>query len=255
MAGIILDDKEHALERIEYIKSLNYTDKEYKKNLRKHMFKYKTRANGILIKRMTAEQELFMFETYGYKNLEKYALDILEQNIQYCNVLEQDTHSKQIEKTIEYMEESNNKEYLLSLKDFATKTAYNWYIPVDRLINWIDCYMIQRDVFFEYASNEQTLLFAPNYFTDSVLLMMVETDNIEEDYEADIDTIVNVYDTLVKGISKILEKLPEEQMIENLFTISDEKKEENSKIISQLAKDYYNYIEESSDEEETETEN
>ncbi|WP_323735984.1 hypothetical protein PXD04_08850 [Methanosphaera sp. ISO3-F5] len=255
MAGIILDDKEHALERIEYIKSLNYTDKEYKKNLRKHMFKYKTRANGILIKRMTAEQELFMFETYGYKNLEKYALDILEQNIQYCNVLEQDTHSKQIEKTIEYMEESNNKEYLLSLKDFATKTAYNWYIPVDRLINWIDCYMIQRDVFFEYASNEQTLLFAPNYFTDSVLLMMVETDNIEEDYEADIDTIVNVYDTLVKGISKILEELPEEQMIENLFTISDEKKEENSKIISQLAKDYYNYIEESSDEEETETGN
>lgn len=250
MAGIILDDKEHALERIEYIKGLNYTDKEYKKNLRKHMFKYKTKANGILIKRMTAEQELYMFETYGYKNLEKYALDLLEQNIQYCNVLEKETHDEQIEKTIEYLEESNNEEYLLSLKDFSTKTGYNWYIPVDRLINWIDCYMIQRDVFFQFASNEQTLLFAPNYFTDSVLLMMVETDNIEENYENDIKDITNVYDILVKGISDILNKLPEDQLIENLFTISDKKKDENGKIISQLAKDYYAYIEESIDEED-----
>jgi len=252
MAGINLDDKEHALERIEYIKGLNYTDKEYKKNLRKHMFKYKTRANGILIKRMTAEQELFMFETYGYKNLEKYALDILEQNVQYCDVLEEETHDKQIEKTIEFMEESNNKEYLLSLKDFSTKTAYNWYIPVDRLINWIDCFMIQREVFFEYASNEQTLLYAPNYFTDSVLLMMVETDNIEENYENDIDAIMEVYDTLIKGISEILRKLPDDQLIENLFTITDEKKDENGKIISQLAKDYYAYIEESIEEDDEE---
>lgn len=252
MAGINLDDKKHALERIEYIKGLNYTDKEYKKNLRKHMFKYKTKANGLLIKRMTAEQELFMFETYGYKNLEKYALDILEQNIQYCNVLEEETHDKQIEKTIEYMEESNTEEYLLSLKDFSTKTAYNWYIPVDRLINWIDCYMIQKEVFFEYASNEQTLLYAPNYFTDNVLLMMVETDNISEDYAADIEAIMKVYDTLVKGISEILKNLPEDQMIENLFTISDEKKEENGKIITQLAKDYYDFIEETSEEDENE---
>lgn len=255
MNSINLDDKEHALERIEYVKGLDYTDKEYKKNLRKHMFKYKTNANGILIKRMTAEQELFMFETYGYANLKKYALDVLEQNVQYCTVLEQDTHDKQINKTIEYLEESNNKEYLLTLKDFASKTGYNWYIPVDRLINWIDCYMIQRKVFFEYASNEQTLLFAPNYFTDNVLLMMVETDNIGEDYDEDIDQIVEVYNTLVKGISEILRELPEDQMIENLFTISNERKIENGAEISQLAKDYYAFIEESAPDKEAEEEN
>ena len=36
MNDINLHDKEHAIERLEYVKGLNYTDKEYKKNLRKH---------------------------------------------------------------------------------------------------------------------------------------------------------------------------------------------------------------------------
>ncbi len=250
MVRINLFDKEHAIERMKYVEGLNYTDKEYKKKLRKHMFKYKTTANGLLITRLTAQQELYMFETYGYKNLKKYALDVLEQNIEYCTVLEQETHEEQINKTIEFLENSNSKEYLLTLKDFATKTAYNWYIPVDRLINWIDCYMIQREVFFEFASNEQTYLYAPNYFTDNVLLLIVETDNIGEDYEADIDAIANVYDSLVKGISRILEQLPEDVMIENLFTISDEQKQKNGELISQLAKDYYALIEEAVDSDE-----
>lgn len=250
MVRINLFDKEHAIERMKYVEGLNYTDKEYKKNLRKHMFKYKTSANGLLITRLTAEQELFMFESYGFENLKKYAIDVLEQNIEYCTVLEQETHDEQIDKTVEFLEKSNSKEYLLSLKDFATKTAYNWYIPVDRLINWIDCYMIQREVFFEFASNEQTYLYAPNYFTDSVLLLIVETDNIAEDYEADIDAIVNVYDSVVKGIIRILKDLPEDTMIENLFTITDEQKQKNGEQISQLAKDYYAYIEESAETDE-----
>ena len=250
MVRINLFDKEHAIERMEYVKGLNYTDKEYKKKLRKHMFKYKTTANGLLITRLTAEQELFIFETYGFESLKNYAIDVLEQNVEYCTVLEQKSHENQINKTIEFLEASNTKEYLLSIKDFATKTAYNWYIPVDRLINWIDCYMIQREVFFEYASNEQTLLYAPNYFTDNVLLLMVETDNISENYEEDIDAIVEVYDTVVKGITKILKELPEEVMIENLFTITKEKKQQNGEEISQLAKDYYAFIDESSTDEE-----
>ena len=255
MNKINVHDKQHAFERLEYVKGLNYTDKEYKKNLRKHMFKYKTNANGLLIQRLSAEQELFMFETYGYENLKKYAIDVLEQNIEYCTVLEQDTHEKQIEKTIEFLENSNNKEYILSLKDFATKTAYNWYIPVDRLINWIDCYMIQRQVFFEFASDEQTLLYAPSYFTDNVLLLTVETDNIAEDYEADIDEIMKVYGTVVEGIINILKQLPEDCMIENLFTITDEQKQKNGEEISKLAQDYYEFIEESSqDKEDTDEE-
>lgn len=246
--------KEHAIDRLEYVKGLNYTDKEYKKYLRKHMFKYKTKANGLLIQRLSAEQELFMFETYGFENLKKYAIDVLEQNIEYCTVLEKDTHDEQIEKTIEFLEKSDNKEYILSLKDFATKTAYNWYIPVDRLINWIDCFMIQRQVFFEYASNEKTYLFAPNYFTDNVLLLTVETDNIAEDFEADIDHIIGVYDEVVNGIIKILKELPEDCMIENLFTITDEQKQKNGDEINQLAKDYYEYIEASTQEESDEKE-
>ena len=252
MNKINVHNKEHAKDRLEYVKGLDYTDKEYKKNLRKHMFKYKTKANGLLIQRLSAEQELFMFENYGLQNLKKYAIDVLEQNIEYCTVLEQDTHDKQIEKTIEFLEKSNTKEYILSLKDFASKTAYNWYIPVDRLINWIDCFMIQRQVFFEFASNEKTYLFAPNYFTDNVLLLTVETDNIAEDFEADIDQIVKVYDEVVKGIIEILKKLPEDCMIENLFTITDEQKQKNGEEINQLAKDYYEFIEASSDDEEPE---
>ncbi|MBE6486101.1 MAG: hypothetical protein E7Z85_04575 [Methanosphaera stadtmanae] len=243
--------KEHAIDRLQYVKELNYTDKEYKKYLRKHMFKYKTKANGLLIQRLSAEQELFMFETYGFENLKKYAIDILEQNIEYCTVLEKETHDEQIEKTIEFLEKSNTKEYIFSLKDFATKTAYNWYIPVDRLINWIDCFMIQRQVFFEYASNEKTYLFAPNYFTDNVLLLIVETDNIAEDFEADIDQIVKVYGEVVNGIIKILKELPKDSMIENLFTITDEQKQKNGEEINQLAKDYYEYIEASSEDEES----
>lgn len=255
MVRINLFDKEHAIERMEYVKGLNYSNKEYKKHLRKHMFKYKTKANGLLITRLTAEQELYLFETYGFDNLKKYAIDVLEQNIEYCTVLEYETHDEQIEKTIEFLEKSNSKEYLLSLKDFATKTAYNWYIPVDRLINWIDCYMIQRKVFFEYASNEQTFLYAPNYFTDNVLLLSVETDNIGEDYEADINDIINVYDKVVKGISRILTELPEDQLIENLFTITDEQKQKNGEEISQLAKDYYEFIDKSNKSENEEEEN
>ena len=248
MNKINVHNKEHALERLEYVKGLNYTDKEYKKNLRKHMFKYKTNANGLLIQRLSAEQELFMFETYGYDNLKKYAIDVLEQNIEYCTVLEQQTHEDQIEKTIEFLQNSNTKEYLLSLKDFATKTAYNWYIPVDRLINWIDCFMIQREVFFEFASDEQTYIYAPSYFTDNVLLLTVETDNIAEDYEADIDEIMKVYGIVVDGISKILKELPEDCMIENLFTITNEQKQKNGEVISKLAQDYYEFIEQSSND-------
>ena len=247
-------NKERAIDRLEYVKGLEYTDKEYKKKLRKHMLKYKTKANGLLLQRLSAEQELFMFETYGLENVKKYAIDVLEQNIEYCTVLEQDTHDKQIEKTVEFLEKSNSEEYILSLKDFSSKTAYNWYIPVDRLINWIDCYMIQRQVFFEFASNEKTYLFAPNYFTDNVLLLTVETDNIAEDFEADIDQIVKIYDEVVKGIIDILKQLPEERMIENLFTITDEQKQKNGKEISQLAKDYYEFIEESSDVEQRDNE-
>jgi hypothetical protein len=249
MSGINVHDKKHAIERLNYVKQLDYTDKQYKKNLRKHMFKYKTKANGLLIQRLTAEQELFMFETYGYENLKNYAIDVLEQNIEYCTVLEEETHAQQINKTIEFLEKSNTREYLSSLKAFAIKTAYNWYIPVDRLINWMDCFMIQREVFFEYASNEKTYLFAPNYFTDNVLLLVVETDNIDEDYDSDLDVICEVYNEVVKGISNILRDLPEDRMIENLFTITDEEKAKNGELISQLAKDYYDFIDETSEDE------
>ena len=85
-----------------------------------------------------------------------------------------------------------------------------------------------------------------------MLLLTVETDNIAEDYEADIDQITKVYDEVVKGIIKILKELPEERMIENLFTITDEEKQKNGEEISKLAQDYYEFIEESTENEETE---
>jgi hypothetical protein len=87
-----------------------------------------------------------------------------------------------------------------------------------------------------------------------VLLLTVETDNIAEDFEADIDHIIGVYDEVVNGIIKILKELPEDCMIENLFTITDEQKQKNGDEINQLAKDYYEYIEASTQEESDEKE-
>jgi len=247
-----LYDKEHAIKRLDYIKGLNYTGKEYKKNMRRHTFKYKTKAHGLLNTRLTAKQELVLFESYGFDNLKQYAIDVLEQNIEYCTVLELKTHDAQINKTIEFLEKSNNREYLLTLKDFATKNSMTWLIPMDRLINWIDCYMIQREVFFSYATLDDGILFVPNYFTDNVLFMSVVTDNEDEDYEADLDLVCECYDRLVKGISEILRNLPEDRLIEDLFNITPERMSENSKTVSKLAKDYAKFIEESEVDEEDE---
>ena len=49
---------------------------------------------------------------------------------------------------------------------------------------------------------------------------------------------------------KYLKELPEDRMIENLFTITDEQKQKNGEEINQLAKDYYEFIEESSETDE-----
>ncbi|MDO5826508.1 MAG: hypothetical protein Q4Q22_09010 [Methanosphaera sp.] len=241
--SVKLLSKQKAIERLEYIKNLNYTDEEYVRNMRKHMLKHRQNANGLLNIRLPAQQELIMFESYGFKNLKNYAIDVLEQNIEYCNVLECENHDEMINKTIEYLEKSNNLEYMLSLKPFSTKNDNVWYIPVDRLINWIDCYMIQKGVFFNYSTKDKAYLFVPNYFTDNVLLMTVTTDNSEENFNGDIDEILNVYDKLVNAISNILRQLPMDRNIDNLFTISDEKLKSNAQYIQRLSAEYMKFIE------------
>lgn len=241
--SVNLLSKQKAIDRLEYIKSLNYTDEEYMRNMRKHMLKHRQNANGLLNTRLPAQQELMMFQSYGFKNLKNYAIDVLEQNIEYCNVLECESHNEQINKTIEYLNNSNNLNYILSLKPFGTKNQNIWYIPVDRLVNWIDSFMIQREVFFNYSTDEKSYLFVPNYFTDNVLLMTVSTDNDEENYDNDIDKILEVYGELTNAISEILRQLPEDRNIENLFTISDEKLNTNTKIIQELSKEYMEFIE------------
>ena len=241
--SIYLLKKTKAQQRLEYVKCLNYTDEEYMRNMRKHMLKNRQNANGLLNTRLSAQQELIMFESYGFKNLKNYAIDVLEQNIEYCEVLECKTHDEQINKTIEFLKNSNNLNYILSLKAFSTKNIDTWYIPVDRLINWIDCYMIQKEVFFNYSTKDKAYLFVPHYFTDNVLLMTVKTDNQEDDYNNDIDSILNVYNQLIEGIIDILKQLPEDKLIDNLFTITNDELKDNSKKIEKLAKEYTEFIE------------
>ena len=239
--------KEKAISRLEYIENLNYTDAEYMRNMRKHMLKHRQNANGLLNTRLPARDELVMFESYGFKNLKNYAIDVLKQNIEYCEVLECESHDDQIEKTIEYLNESNNLNYILSLKPYSSKSENTWYIPVDRLVNWIDCYMIQKEVFFNYSTGDKAYLFVPHYFTNNVLLMTVETDNDEDNYNNDVDEILKVYGELIKAISDILRQLPEDKNMDNLFTISDEKLESNAEEIQQLAEEYMKFIEEKLD--------
>ena len=243
MENLNLYDKDQALKRIEYVKNLNYTDQEYKKNIMKHMFKYKDNARGLLNSKLPAQQELFMFDNYGFDNLKTYTLDTLSQNVEYCTVLECDSHEKQITKVIEYLELRNNEDYIRTLKIFSTKNGYNWYIPVDRLINWIDCYMIQKEVFFEFGAGDNPLLFVPHYFTDNVLLMIVNTDNEEEDFDKDLPGILEVYNKLVNGIISILGNLPEDRMIDNLFELTVEEVNNNALKIENLKKEYESFIE------------
>lgn len=235
--------KKNAIERLKYINSLNYTDSEYMRAMRKHMLKYRQNAKGLINNRLSANQELVMFESYGFVGLKNYAVDVIEHNIEYCEVLECDNHNDQIEKTIQYLKNTCSVEYLLKLKPYSKKNANIWYIPVERLVNWIDCYMIQKDVFFKYSTNEEPYLFVPNYFTDNVLLMTVKTDNEEEDYNNDINIIFNVYKILIDGICQILKQLPEDKMIDDLFTITNDKLKENGQYIQQLAKEYMEMIE------------
>lgn len=245
-----LYEKDAAIKRAEYVKELNYTDKEYKKNIRKRMFKYKDNAKGLYNTRLTAEQELVMYESHGLDNLKWYALDILSQNIEYCEVLECKTPKEQVAKAIEFLRDSCDEDYLKHLGEFSTKNGNTWYVPVDRMINWIDCYMIQREVFFKYANGEDSLLYAPHYFTNNILLMLVFTDNEEEDFENDLDEVMNVYSTLVEGIAEILEDMPKDREIDDLFHIDDRKLKKNAKEINKLAQDYLDFIGQQVDDEE-----
>ena len=72
--------------------------------------------------------------------------------------------------------------------------------------------------------------------------MTVETDNDEENYDTDINQIMNVFDELVNGIIDILRDLPEDRNIENLFTISDEKIKSNIEEVQKLSMDYIEFI-------------
>ena len=234
--------KQQATKRLEYVQSLNYTDKEYMRNMRKHMLKYRQNANGLLNQNFSAERELEMFKSYGFKNMKDYTIDILEQNIEYCNVLECESHDEQINKTIEYLNNCNNRDYLIRLKPFSRKNEKTWFIPADRLVNWIDSFMIQREVFFNYSTNEKEYLSAIGYFKNNVLFMTVETDNDEENYDTDINQIMNVFDELVNGIIDILRDMPEDRNIENLFTISDEKINSNIEEVQKLSMDYIEFI-------------
>ncbi len=72
--------------------------------------------------------------------------------------------------------------------------------------------------------------------------MTVETDNDEENYDTDINQIMNVFDELVNGIIDILRDLPEDRNIENLFTISDEKINSNKKEVQKLSTEYVEFI-------------
>ncbi len=241
--NIDLYKKDKAIKRYNFIKELDYTDSEYKKNLRKHMANHRQNARGLLNPRLTAKQELLMYEMYGFESMKTYALDVLKQNIEYCTVLEAGTHDEQISLTEKFLRESNNKEYLLTLKPFSTKNGNSWYTPVDRLVNWIDCYMIQRDVFFRYANKDEILLYLPSYFQDNILSMITYTENEEMDFDNDIDEIAKVYDTLVNGVIDILESLPEDRMIDNLFTMDYKQIKKNKKIIRELGKDYLKLME------------
>lgn len=72
--------------------------------------------------------------------------------------------------------------------------------------------------------------------------MTVETDNDEENYDTDINQIMNVFDELVNGIIDILRDMPEDRNIENLFTISDEKINSNIEEVQKLSIDYIEFI-------------
>ncbi|WP_455645581.1 hypothetical protein [Methanosphaera sp.] len=242
MSNIELYKKDKAQSRYDYISQLDYSDADYKKNLRKHMTKHRHNARGLLNSRLTAKQELVMYETYGFKSIKNYALDVLEQNIEYCSVLELKTHDEQISATIDFLKKSNNRDYIETLAPFATKNGTSWYIPVDRLINWIDCFMIQRDVFFKFAGKEDPLLYIPNYFSDNILLMVVPTENSDMDFMADIEKIEEVYDKLIKGICTILSELPDDYFIDDLFNMDSKQIKKNSKKIKQLQKDYIEFI-------------
>ncbi|OED30336.1 hypothetical protein [Methanosphaera sp. WGK6] len=244
MSNIELYKKEKAQSRYEYISKLEYDDAEYKKNLRKHMTKHRHNARGLLNSRLTAKQELVMYETYGFESIKNYALDVLEQNIEYCSVLEYKTHEEQISSAIDFLKKSNCRDYLETLAPFATKNGTSWYVPVDRLNNWIDCFMIQREIFFKYAGREDQLLYIPNYFSDNILLMLVDTDNTDNEYMDDIDKIEEVYDKLVTGICTILSELPNDYFIDDLFNMDSKQIKKNSKKIKQLQKDYIEFMDE-----------
>ena len=63
------------------------------------------------------------------------------------------------------------------------------------------------------------------------------------DFDKDIDEIAKVYDTLVNGVIDVLESLPEDKMIDNLFTMDYKQIKKNKKIIRELGKDYLKLME------------
>ena len=246
--NVILYEKDEAVKRIDYVKGLRLTEREYLKRIRKQMMKYGDDANGIFNSKIPAQQELLLYENYGYTNLKKYIINMLEDNINYCNVLECEGHDRQIELTGKYLYEGCNLDYLLDLCNFATKIEDTWYIPVDRLINWVDCYMIQRELFMNYAVGSDALVFASHYFDENVLFMIAKTDNSEQNLSNDMNTIMKTYEKLVDAICNILNNLPEDRQIDDLFHITDEKIKQNTEEIRQLKEDYTKLIEERVDE-------
>lgn len=240
--SIQLHDKEHALKRIDYVKNLYYTDPEYAREIRKQILRYQDKANGVLNNRVSAQEELMMFEEYGFTNLKNYTLDVLMQNVEYCTVLEKESHDEQIAQTIEYLEKSDDLNYLLTLRDFSIKNEDIWYIPVNRILNWIDSFMIQKEVFFKYGVGENPLLYVAPYFNDNVLLMCVYTDNEENNYNSDMNAILDAYDNLTKSVIDILKGLPQDYMIDDLFNISDDKIKENDEKIKNLRNEYIELI-------------
>lgn len=240
--SIQLHDKEHALKRIDYVKNLYYTDSEYARQIRKQILRYQDNANGVLNNMISAQEELMMFEEYGFTNLKNYTLDVLMQNVEYCTVLEKESHDEQIAQTIEYLEKSDDLNYLLTLRDFSIKNEDIWYIPVNRILNWIDSFMIQKEVFLKYGVGENPLLYIPSYFTDNVLFMCVYTDNEENNYNSDMNAILDAYDNLTKSVIDILKGLPQDYMIDDLFNISDDKIKENDEKIKNLRNEYIELI-------------
>ena len=243
MTNAILYEKDDAVKRIEYVKNLRLTEHEYLRKIRKQMLKYHDNTNGIFNSKIPAQQELMIYENYGYTNLKHYIINMLNDNVNYCNVLECKTHDEQIELTCKYLKDSCNLDYVLDLCNFASKIEDKWYIPVDMLINWVDCYMIQRELFMNYAVGDNPLLFASHYFDENVLFLIVPTDNTNQNLNNDMNTILKRYEKIVNVICNILNDLPEDRMIDDLFNMTDEQIKENTNYINQLEEDYEKLIE------------